>query len=97
MDTVNNTNKREVDMDTYKAYTPKEYRGDIKYLEIGVNYASIFGLDADKANKMIYNGGMSWTAINGLTNASKTLDSQKTTECAINYINRPSISMGNCF
>lgn len=34
-------------------------------LEVGKNYGLIFGLDEGQGQKMVYNGGISWTAING--------------------------------
>jgi hypothetical protein len=63
----------------------------MKNLEIGKNYGDIFGLDEQKGQKMIYNGGISWTAING--DKQFTKDSQETTDNAIKYINQPSYGM----
>lgn len=62
-----------------------------KELTKGENYGSIFGLTGD--NKMIYNGGISWTAIK--TGKEMTMDSQATTNKAIEYINRAVTNMGN--
>lgn len=64
----------------------------MKNLEIGKNYGEIFGLDEQKGKKMIYNGEISWTAIDG--DKQMTMDSQKTTDNAIEYINRPSYGTG---
>lgn len=63
-----------------------------KDLVIGKDYGSIFGLDADKGQKMVYNGGISWTAIQG--GQQMTKDSQQTTDNALEYINRPSYGTG---
>lgn len=65
----------------------------MKALEVGANYYGIFA-DQDKApeNKMIYNGGISWTAIKD--GKSMTMDSQSTTDNAIAYINN-SHKIGN--
>jgi hypothetical protein len=54
-------------------------------LEVGHNYAEVFGLDIKK-QAMIYNGGISWTAKEG--DREMTMDSQKTTDNALEYINR---------
>lgn len=64
-----------------------------KKLEIGKDYGSIFGLKKEEGQKMIYNGGISWTAIQGEQQMTK--DSQATTDNALNYINSPSIKMGD--
>lgn len=63
-----------------------------KELVVGKDYGSIFGLDADKGQKMVYNGGISWTAIQG--DRRMTKDSQETTNNALAYINRPSHGTG---
>ncbi len=63
----------------------------MKTLTIGKNYGEIFGL---KENcKMIYNGGISWTAVDPIK-GTKTMDSEMTTTKVTEYINRPTISMG---
>ena len=62
-----------------------------KTLEVGKNYADIFGLSDGK--EMIYNGGVSWTAKDG--DRQMTMDSQETTNNAIDYVNKPSKSMGS--
>jgi hypothetical protein len=64
----------------------------MKTLEIGKNYGECFGLDPAAGKKMIYNGGDSWTGING--EKSQTMESPKTTASAIEYINRPSYKTG---
>ena len=63
-----------------------------KQLEIDKNYAAIFGLDPDKGQKMIFLGGIRWEAGEG--ERTQQVESQKTTDNAIDYINRPSIHMG---
>jgi hypothetical protein len=63
-----------------------------KQLEIGKNYYSIFNANGSDTKKMIYNGGISWTAIDG--DKQMTMDSQKTTDNAFEYINRPSYKIG---
>ena len=62
-----------------------------KELTVGKNYGGIFGLPDNK--QMVYNGGISWTAIDG-TQKPMTMDSQKTTDNALEYINRPSYKVG---
>mgnify|MGYP006943672271 CR=1 FL=1 len=62
---------------------------EMKNLEIGKNYGEIFGLTGNR--QMIFNGGISWTAKEG--EREMTMDSQKTTDNAIEYINRPSHTM----
>lgn len=65
----------------------------MKTLEIGKDYGFCFGLDADKGKKMIYNGGDSWTGVNG--EKTMTIDSApKNTAGALEYINRPSHGTG---
>lgn len=61
-------------------------------LVVGKDYGDIFGLDARKGHKMIYNGGISWTAIKGDQQMAK--DSQQTTDNALEYINRPTYKVG---
>ena len=63
-----------------------------KELKIGKNYGEIFGLDEKSGKKMIYNGGISWTAIDG--EKQMTMDSQKTTDNALKYINSASHGTG---
>ena len=66
-----------------------------KSLVIGKDYYGIFAannIDAKGDKKMIYNGGISWTAkANG---KEMTMDSQKTTDSALEYINRASHGTG---
>lgn len=61
---------------------PKEKRE----LEIGKDYGFSFGLDKEKNQHLIYNGGINWTAIEG--ERKMTIDCQKTTEKTLEYINR---------
>jgi hypothetical protein len=63
-----------------------------KELVVGKNYYSIFGNDTTGTKKLIYNGGISWTAIDG--DRQMTMDSQKQTDAAIEYINQPSYRVG---
>jgi hypothetical protein len=63
-----------------------------KQLEVGKNYYDIFGSDTTGKKQLIYNGGISWTAIDG--NRKMTMDSQKQTNSALEYINRPSYGTG---
>jgi len=65
----------------------------MKTLEIGKNYGACFGLDADKGEKMIYLGGNKWRGENG--GKSLEIESEKTTKSALEYINRPSVTMGH--
>ena len=62
-----------------------------KGLVVGKNYGGIFGLDENKG-KMVYNGGISWTAIQG--DRQMTEDCQETTTEALEYVNRPSHGTG---
>lgn len=55
-----------------------------KDLVIGKDYGPIFGLDAKKGQNMIYNGGISWTAING--DIKMTDESEETTDEVINHL-----------
>jgi hypothetical protein len=65
-----------------------------KELQIGKDYGEIFGLDSKKGQHLIYNGGYSWTGING--DVKKTFENKiETTNNALEYINQPSTSMGN--
>lgn len=73
-------------------YTPKDHSAAIKQLVVGHDYGSIFGLDKDKGQHMIYNGDISWTAKNG--DSERTLNAGTQTKRAIDYINKPSIMMG---
>lgn len=61
-------------------------------LETGKDYGGIFGLSTEKGQQMIYNGGISWTAIQ--PGKQMTMDSQPMTDKATEYINRPSVHMG---
>ena len=62
-----------------------------KQPEAGKNYADVFGIPAP--NQMVYNGGISWTGINK-DGVSSTMESQKMTDGAMEYINRPSVHVG---
>jgi hypothetical protein len=64
----------------------------MKQLVVGKDYGCIFGLSENSGKKIIYNGGISWTAIDG--ERTMTKDSQKTTDNALEYINRPSYHVG---
>lgn len=55
-----------------------------KDLVIGKDYGLIFGLDSSKDQHMIYNGGNSWTAING--ELQQTGDSPETTTEIVNRL-----------
>jgi hypothetical protein len=63
-----------------------------KELVVGKDYYSIFGTDETGNKKMIYNGGISWTAIDGERQMTK--DCQRTTDKALEYINRPEYGTG---
>jgi len=63
-----------------------------KDLLVGKDYYEIFGNDTTGNKKLIYNGGISWTAIMG--NQSMTKDSQQQTDTAIAYINKSSYKVG---
>jgi hypothetical protein len=63
-----------------------------KELVVGKDYYQIFGADETGKKQMIYNGGISWTAIDG--ERKMVMDSQKQTDSAVKYINRPSYGMG---
>lgn len=64
----------------------------MKELIVGKDYYDIFGSDQSGNKKLIYNGGISWTAKNG--EQIMTVESQKQTDAALEYINRASINMG---
>lgn len=64
----------------------------MKTLEIGKNYGSVFGLNAEKGQKAIYLGGNLWRAEK--PGASAERESEDMTEAALEYINRPSVFMG---
>jgi hypothetical protein len=68
----------------------KEEKMNSKTLEIGKNYAEIFG--APDGCEMIYNGGDSWTQT--APGRSQTVNSPAATKAANEYINRQSTSMG---
>lgn len=55
-------------------------------LVINKDYGFVFGLDKEKKQHMIYNGGINWTAIEG--ERTMTIDCQKTTDKVNEYINR---------
>jgi hypothetical protein len=61
-----------------------------KSLEIGTNYAGIFNLPANC--KMIYNGANSWTGVKP-DGSEKTMESQKQTDAALEYLNRQNYSV----
>ena len=60
-------------------------------LKVGVDYGSIFGLEKNKKQQLIYKGGDKWLAING--DKEKEMVSSDTTKKAIAYINKPTINM----
>ena len=62
----------------------------MKTLEIGKDYSGIFGIPANC--KMIYNGGNSWSGVKP-DGSEKTMESEKQTKAAIEYINRQSFSV----
>lgn len=62
----------------------------MKELEIGKDYSGLFNMPS--GCKMIYNGGNSWTGVKP-DGSKKTMESEKQTLAAIEYINRPSHSM----
>ena len=65
----------------------------MKDLTIGKDYACIMGLDPDgKGQHMIYMGGNKWLAQQ--PGSEREIESEKTTQNAIEYINRPSVSVG---
>jgi len=61
-------------------------------LIIGDDYAAIFGLDPDKGQHLIYKGGNKWLAQQ--PGSEREMESEKTTQSALEYVNRPSIHMG---
>lgn len=65
----------------------------MKTLEIEKDYGFVFGLDAKKDQHMIYNGGDTWTAKEGTR--ERTMESAGTTAKVSEYINRPTVMMGN--
>lgn len=66
----------------------------MKSLEIGKDYGSIFGIDAKTGKQMIYLGGNTWKAVMP-GKGEMVKESESTTKTAIEYINRPSHTMGN--
>ena len=56
---------------------------DTDKLEIGHDYGAIFGLKKENGQKLIYNGGISWTGIQG--DQEKTMDSEDTTLKVLAY------------
>lgn len=69
----------------------KEETTMAKQLTIGQDYGSIFGLPS--GNKMIFMGGNKWRAESADGRVHEA-DSAKTTENALEYVNRPSVSVG---
>lgn len=63
----------------------------------GQNYWYIFRIEDTPTGQLIYNGGISWTGTNFKTGAVKTIDSQSTTDKALEYISRPSYGTGVMF
>ena len=61
-----------------------------KTLEIGKNYAAIFGYGDDC--QMIYRGGSMWECRKG--DMMKTVESAAAVAKAAEYINRPAVRMG---
>jgi len=64
-----------------------------KQLVVGKDYYSIFGSDTSGNKKLIYSGGISWTAIDG--DRQMTIDSEGQTKKALEYINQPSYGIGS--
>ena len=64
----------------------------MKELTVGSDYSGVFGLDG-ATKKMIFLGGSKWRAVNG--DRTSEMDSEKTTQAAIEYINRPTTTMGS--
>jgi hypothetical protein len=63
-----------------------------KELVIGKDYYEIFGSNTTGSKKLIFNGGISWTAVMG--DKSMTKNSQQQTDAAVKYINQPSYGAG---
>lgn len=61
-------------------------------LKINVNYGSVFGLDEQKNQMLIYMGGVSFKAVSG--DREKIFDSQDSYDKIMAHINSPSIHMG---
>lgn len=66
----------------------------MKTLEIGKDYGSIFGIDSKTGKKVIYMGGNTWKAVMP-GKGEMVKESEGTTKNAIEYINRPSYTMGS--
>ena len=64
-----------------------------KQLEIGKDYGFVFGLNPEKGQHMIYNGGNSWTAKEGDREMTKE-NAVETSEKVFTYINH-SVTMGS--
>jgi len=67
----------------------EQVKETVRQLVIGKDYYGIFAgnnIDTKGDKEMIYNGGISWTAKAG--GKEMTMDSQKTTDAALEYINR---------
>lgn len=65
----------------------------MKTLEIGKNYGEVFGLNPADGNKLIYLGGTLFEGYKG--EKTMQVNSQKTLDQVLAYINRPSVSMGS--
>jgi len=65
-----------------------------KKLETGKDYGFVFGLDDEKGQHMIYNGGNSWTAKEGEREMTKE-NAVETSEKVLAYINHPATTMGS--
>jgi hypothetical protein len=76
---------------TRRGYAEEENKMT-KELVVGKDYYEIFGADETGKKQMIYNGGISWMAIDG--DRKMVMDSQPTTDKAVKYINQPSYKMG---
>lgn len=63
-----------------------------KMLKIGTNYGPCFGVTKADGT-MIYNGGDTWTMSN-TQGQTQTVDDPTITAGALEYINRPTITMG---
>jgi hypothetical protein len=85
-------NRKDKKMRTGAHLEPKQWRGEIKPLEIGKDYGKIFGLDPKKDQHMFYQGGISWKAVS--PKGERIADSQKMYNDALDTINTPEISMG---
>lgn len=67
----------------------------MKTLDTGKDYAFAFqGIDPEKGHQMIYLGGDAWKGVHP-EKGEKTMESQKMTAAAMEYINRPNSTMGS--